>query len=82
MGRVRHHLPSMAWRARWWHRHQIMWFYRYHPEWAVMDSSWLNEDGDYDNDNSWHDAYWWHQEQSGFLLRQSSDLDFMVSGLA
>src|SRR6202795_399177 len=31
--------------ARWWHRHQIMWFYRYHPEWAAMDSSWLNEDG-------------------------------------
>ncbi len=57
-----------TWRgARWWHQHQIMWFYRHHPEWAVMDSQWLNEDGDYDNDNNWHDAYWWHQNNPDFF---------------
>ena len=36
-----------TWRgARWWHRHNIMWFYRNHPEWAVMDALWQNQDGD------------------------------------
>jgi hypothetical protein len=35
------------WRgARWWHRHNIEWFYATHPEWAAMDSQWRNEDGD------------------------------------
>ena len=47
--------------------HQIMWFYQNHPEWAAMDSSWLNEDGDYDNDNNWHNAYWWHQNNPDFF---------------
>ncbi len=38
-----------------------------HPQWAVMDPQWLSEDGDYDNDNNWHDAYWWHQNDPDFF---------------
>ncbi|MGD0120047.1 MAG: hypothetical protein ABSD30_18420, partial [Candidatus Binatus sp.] len=57
-----------TWRgARWWHRHDIMWFYEHHPEWAVMDALWLNQDGDYDNGGTWHDAYWWHQNNPDFF---------------
>ena len=44
-----------------------MWFYQNHPEWAAMDSSWLNEDGDYDNNNNWHNAYWWHQNNPDYF---------------
>ena len=43
--------------ARWWHRHDIMWFYRNHPEWAVMDALWLNQDGDYESNGTWQNAY-------------------------
>ena len=25
------------------------------------------QDGDYDNDNNWHDAYWWHQNNPDFF---------------
>ena len=53
--------------ARWWHQHDIMWFYANHPEWAIMDALWLNEDGDYDNYGTWHDAYWWHQNDPDFF---------------
>ena len=41
--------------ARWWHQHYIERFYPNHPAWSAMDSSWLNEEGDYDN-NNWHNA--------------------------
>jgi hypothetical protein len=34
--------------------------------WAVMDALWLTPDDDYDNNNNWHDAYWWHQNDSDF----------------
>ena len=43
------------------------WFYANHPEWAIMDALWLNEDGDYDNYGTWHDAYWWHQNDPDFF---------------
>ena len=32
-----------------------------------MDALWLSQDGDYDNNGTWQDAYWWHQNNPDFF---------------
>ena len=45
----------------WWHRYRPIWFWQYHPEWAVHHPEWRRVDGDWDDHHHWHDRDWWYR---------------------